>query len=115
MRCLIQITCFAVMLVTGCACSSTNSLNEASLDKEFVGKEVGELLNYFLVGSEDLEMVDESPGVLCAVSFQVTKGNNVKQFRVWLNAKPRLFSKDRRWDYEAIREARVAKITIERN
>ena len=115
MRRLVQFTCFSVILISECACSSANSLNEASLDKEFVGKEAGELLDHFMVGNEDLEMIDEPPGVLCAVSFHVAKGNNVKQFRVGLNAKPRLFSEDRRWDYEAIRKAKVTKITIERN
>jgi len=81
------------------------------MEEKLMGKTAGEIFDYYNVGSKDLQMLDEPPGVLSAVSFNVRKDDRVEEVYLWLNDQPPLVSNERLWNYESIRKVKVIKIT----
>jgi hypothetical protein len=86
---------------------------QIDIEKTQLGKPVGEVLDYYKVKLEALEMLQEPPGKLRAVCFKVKKDEYKLRMQLWLGYDFSLFSERSTWDYEAIRKAKVAKITAE--
>jgi hypothetical protein len=53
--------CFSLMLLQGCTCSSDTVARRSNVEQRFLGKPVGLALDFYNVGFEDLQMVDEPP------------------------------------------------------
>jgi hypothetical protein len=103
--------CLSLMFFQGCTCSSDQEVRRSDIEQRFLGKPVGSALDFYNVGFEDLQMLDEPPGVLNGVSFNVKIGESVEPVYLWLHSQSRLFSEDRHWDYQSIRKAKIIGIT----
>jgi hypothetical protein len=86
---------------------------QIDMEKSLVGQPAALALNRFKVGFDDLDMEDEPPGKLRAISFKVKKGDHTERLHLWLDYNLNLFSMNRDWDFKAIRKAKVIKITAE--
>ncbi len=98
-----------LIILGSCGCSS----DTREIEQKFVGRPAAVALDYYGVGYYDLEMLDEPPCLLSAVYFKVKTRNGVEPVYLWLDANPPLYSEERSWDYQAIRNAKVIKITHE--
>ncbi len=85
-----------------------NSAQE-EIGKHFVGKKVASVLDFFEKKEKDLMYYDEPPGKLRAISFLIDKRLIVY---VGIEYDVEVFSAERKWDVEKIRNRPVHKIKI---
>jgi hypothetical protein len=73
----------------------------------FVGKTVADLLDAQHLTLSECRFIDEPPGVLCELSFPTM------QLHVALKRQPSLFSEQRQWSPDAVRQAQIVAIQYE--
>ena len=111
MRKILGTICSSLTILVACSCSCNKRMSEAHTEQAFVGKPAALAIDHFEVRFDDLKMLDEPRCILSAIFFDVSIGDHVQQIYLWLDSDPPLVSEDRHWDYEAIRKAKVIKIT----
>jgi hypothetical protein len=81
------------------------------LERKFVGKKVGDVLDFFGKNDSQLRYHDEPPGRLQAVSF--TNGSWVRVF-VQIEYSIEVYSIEGKWDIAKVRERPVRNIRLEK-
>ena len=99
----ILIVWFAVALL-GCHQPPPRQTTEADL-QPFVGRTVAELLDTQHLTLSGCQFIDEPPGVLRELSFPTAHPD--RQLHVALKRQPSLFSEQRQWLPDAVRQAQI--------
>jgi hypothetical protein len=89
-----------VLAFVGTLILSQAYAQSTDLEKKFVGKKTGDLLDYFEIKETDLLFHDEPPGKLRSISFAINK--RLRMY-VHIEYSPDVFSEKREWDYAKVR------------
>lgn len=84
-----------------------------TLQNQFLGKTAAEVIDYFGINRENVQMRDEPPGKLRAFLFRLASLPKGQVIFVELVYEDALYSADDNWKWEVIRKATVANITVQ--